>query len=270
MATRIEKILQQVRVVLADKTAERWPDEDLLLMLDEGHKDICRQSQILTAVQEVPLVMGNAYFPLPSDCWMLTRVVYDGFVLPFVTHEELDSRYPVANAYSRTGTTSISSTDWQQVEGAPEAIIFNHSNMEESKVFPIPDERINIGTTFNSPLGVVVGPNVSTPFGIVTEDIATDLGIVTGENKPLLCYYIKNPDDIETVYNNLATPLMFDTALKYYVIGNAFLTDLDQEYQAKGLQQLGFYNRDLELAQRSSARDNARAGANRTTYRRGA
>lgn len=265
MTTRIEKILKQARVVLADKAAERWPDEDLLLMLDEGHKDICRQSQILTAVQEVPLVIGDARFSLPSDCWMLTRAVYEGFVLPFVTHEELDSRYPIANSYSRTG----SSTDWQQDEGTPEAIVFNHSNMEESKVYPIPDDKVKEGTVFSSPLGVVVAPDVTSPFGIVTDGAATDLGIVVGENKPLLCYYIKNPDDIETVFDDLTSPLMFDTALKYYVIGSAFLTDLDQEYQAKGLQQLGFYNRDLELAQRSSSRDNVRAGANRTMYRRG-
>lgn len=270
MATRIEQILTHARLVLADKESQRWTNEDLLLLLDEGHKDICRHSEILTGVQEVSLTPGSAYFTLPVDCWMLTRIAYLDYVLPFITHEQLDSRYPISNYVA--ASSSHLSVDWQQDEGTPEALIFDRTNVGEGKLYPIPDNTIRADTTFSSDFGLVASSSdafLSNPFGVITAAVTQDFGVVVDELSPILCYYVKNPAAIDSIYDNLATPAMFDTALKYYVIGNAFMMDLDQEYQAKGVQQLGYYNRELELAQRSASRDNARAAANTTSYRRG-
>ena len=99
----------------------------------------------------------------------------------------------------------------------------------------------------------------ASPFGLLT-----DLAIAPS----IVCQYIKIPDDIESVTDELALPRMYDTALKYYVTAQAFLTDLNEEYQAKGAQQLSFYTRELELAMKSAQRDNQRAASSRTTYRR--
>jgi hypothetical protein len=270
--TRIEQILTRARTVLADKLAERWTDDDLLLLLDEGHKDLCQQAKILKARANVPLVFGSPYFSLPEDCWQLTRVTYDNTVIPFVTHTELDNAHGTNSRASRHTFNSSLAYDWQTDTGEPEAVIYDRRNMTEGKVYPIPKLQ-PIATLFGVAAAVEDG-SVIPVFGVTTETSAGDInpfGVLTDYAiAPVLdCYYLQIPATLTEVTDDLVTPAMFDTALKYYVIGNAFLMDIAEEYQAKGLQQLGFYTRDLDLATKSSAGDHQQAAASRTTYRTG-
>lgn len=275
--TRIERILKNARLVLADKNADRWSDDDLLSILDEGHKDLCQHSKILKARAEVTLVFGSPYFDLPEDCWQLTRATYDNSFLPFVTYAQLDQAYVNNDSSWRTQQPISGPTlDWQTDTGKPEAIVYDRRNMTEGRIYPIPDENDTDQATFSSPYGVTTSvedgtvvpvfgfaddaPGASQVFGTLTDYI---------DAPEIICYYLQIPADLELVTDSLVTPIMFDTALKYYVIGNAFLIDIAEEYQAKGLQQLGFYNRELELANKTSAMDHQRAAASRTTYRTG-
>lgn len=261
--TRIEKILKNARMVLADKDSERWTDEDLLSILDEGHKDLCQHSQILKGRVVLPLSPGNPYFVLPENCWMLTRVTYDNEVLPFVTHTQMDGRKHPSFSGSRPTIDSV--IDWETETGEPEAIIYDRRNMNEARVYPIP-EADETTEAFSSVFGVVTAiddPATSAPnqpMGVAVEEDGTP---------SLKCYYLQKPEDIIDITDELATPMMFDTALKYYVIGNAFLMDIAEEYQAKGLQQLGFYNRELELANKTTKVDHVQGAAGRTMYRTG-
>jgi len=264
-------------MVLADKNADRWTDEDLLSILDEGHKDLCQHSEILKARVEVPLVFDTSFFPLPDDCWQLTRVTHDNSFMPFVTYTQLDQAYVNNDSSWRTQQPISGPTiDWQTDTGQPEAIIYDRRNMTEGKVYPIPALADTAAATFSSPYGVttgVVGGTVTPIFGLADDNlnISSPFGLLTDYaiEPSLTCYYLQIPGELTAVTDDLATPIMFDTALKYYVIGNAFLIDLAEEYQAKGLQQLGFYNRELELADKTSSRDHQRAAATRTTYRTG-
>lgn len=295
MATRIEKILKSARVTLADKQGERWTDADLISILDEGHKDLCRQTQILNGRADITLTIGDAYFTLPDDCWMLTRVTYEDKVLPLISHNDLD-----INTLARLNIdfgNQVAAGNWEAVEGLPQAIIYDKRNLLEGKIFPIPSAEISefdydfirpedrpiefAGDELYGTVTSIDKPeySLSSDFGVTTdlfdpsikvEDFESDFGLVTGiseVNAVLKCYYVANPADLVDINSELATPYMFDTALKFYLVGHAFLNDLNQEYQQKGAQQLQFYQRELDIADKTSVRSGTRAGQFETNYR---
>lgn len=288
---RIERILKQSRITLADKNAERWSDEDLLSILSEGHRDLCLHSSILTGKYDLYLEVGEQQYTLPDDVWELTRVTYGERVLPLVSHSDLDDQ--TLAKFNIDYGLDVAADNWEASTGSPCAILYDRRNVNELKVFPIPDESItdrdyeldltnpeqfygdgafgvvtSIGDyTFDSPFGCITGlydPRVS------KEVIDPVFGVVSSiqETSTILrCYYKKVPDHIEAVTDTLLTPPMFDTALKYYVIGHAFMNDLNQEYQAKGAQQLGFYDRELQMIKNTAKRSATQASQFTTPYR---
>jgi hypothetical protein len=90
MSTRIADILTRARDSLADPKKERWSDDRLLRLLDEGQKDFARQCKLLKTTSLQPVVPNQAEFTLPSDCWLITRVQYADKAITLMSHEALD------------------------------------------------------------------------------------------------------------------------------------------------------------------------------------
>lgn len=140
MATRVEKILANARITLADPKQERWDDPTLIAILNEAQIDFSQQTQMLHARIDVPIVIDNPYFTLPEDCWLLTRALYNNAVLPLVTHQELDTTSG-ARWYVDFGLPTAG-TDWESTKGEPQAIIYDRANMLEGKIYPIPNKPL--------------------------------------------------------------------------------------------------------------------------------
>lgn len=340
MVTRVEKILSNARLTLADPRKERWDDETLVAILNEAQIDFCQQTQMLHERVNVPIVIGNPYFTLPDDCWMLTRALYENSVLPLVTHRELDGidsdiRLPVAG------------TSWEVTKGEPQAIIYDRRNMLEGKIFPIPDtplkdtsynfvstpsetfyntqlygvvtsvqnedlldtygvvsalaslsEDTELETSYGVVSALTIADEVASPpkgFGILTditdytidttygtlvnisdEDIVDTIEDVYGFVDTIVeacsfltCYYLQNPSDLVDTTSELSIPQMYDTALKFYLCGQAFMNDIDTAYQQKGAAQMMIYERHVRNAKKDSSHAFTRAGQFETTYRRG-
>ena len=146
MATRVEKILSNARLTLADPRKERWDDDTLLAILNEAQIDFCQQTQMLHERVDVPIIIGNPYFSLPDDCWQLTRVLYDNSPLPLVTHHELDN-VTFSRRFVDFGLPTAGSR-WEVTKGEPQAIIYDRRNMLEGKIYPIPDRPLE-DTAYN-------------------------------------------------------------------------------------------------------------------------
>lgn len=140
MATRIEDILRNARLTLADPNQQRWDDATLIAILNEGLIDFCQQTQMLHERINVPITIGNPYFTLPDDCWMLTRVLYEDRPLPLVTHRELDE-ITMSRRYVDFGLPQ-GGPRWEVVTGEPRAIVYDRRNMLQGKVYPIPDRPL--------------------------------------------------------------------------------------------------------------------------------
>jgi hypothetical protein len=180
MATRVEKILSNARLTLADPKKERWDDDTLLAILNEAQVDFCQQTQMLHERIDVPIVIGNPYFTLPDDCWQLTRVLYDDSPLPLVTHHELDN-VTFSRRFVDFGLPTAGSR-WEVTTGEPQAIIYDRRNMLEGKIYPIPDQPLEdtaykfVGTpseTFNE----VQLYGVTTQ--VVSADLKDDYGVIS-------------------------------------------------------------------------------------------
>lgn len=267
MATRVEKILSNARLTLADPKKERWDDPTLIAILNEALVDFSQQTEMLHGRIDVPITIGDPYFDLPDDCWMLTRVLYDNSPLPIVSHQELDnvtfSRRFVDFGISTAGTR------WETTTGAPEAIIYDRRDMLQGKVYPIPGD---VFAAIEDVFGVI-SSNSSDTFGVTTDaeniELQNIFGVATDLTYFLTLYYLKNPTEIDSIDDTIDTPQMYDIALKFYVVGQALMNDLDAGYQQKGATQMLQYTNHVKRAKKASTRDFTRAGQFHTVYRRG-
>lgn len=179
MATRIEKILANARITLADPNQDRWDTPTLIAILNEAQIDFCQQTQMLHARIDVPIVIDNPYFALPEDCWLLTRALYKNAVLPLVTHQELDT---TSNSRFCTDFGVSVGTDWESTKGEPQAIIYDRANMLEGKIYPIPNKPLEETSYIFDAEGSDTFSEVEL-FGVTTlvvnADLLDDLGVVS-------------------------------------------------------------------------------------------
>ena len=266
MATRVERILSNARLTLADPNKERWDDQTLIAILNEAQIDFCQQTQMLHERINVPINAGDAYFDLPEDCWMLTRVLYNDSPLPLVSHKELDN-LTMSRGVSNFGN-SIAGSNWETTTGTPQAIVYDRRNMLQGKVYPIPKDSDVVENIYG-----VVSSNVSNLYGVTTAmegfDVEPIYGVAVDLAVFLTCYYLKNPAEIADITTEIDIPSMYDIALKFYVVGQALMNDIDTAYQQKGAAQMAIYERHIQIAKSSSARDFTRAGQFHTEYNNG-
>jgi len=302
MATRIENILLRARDTLADPQGERWSDSRLLRLVDEGQQDIAKHTKILKGQTSLPLVEGQAVYPLPDDLWLITRAAFNDCRIPLRSHAELDelSRNHTINAKdsyrSRTDFTSGSSC-WELDTGSTiEALLYDRRNVGEIRVYPIPDEGVATNSyTFETDdpefkgaelLGVtadITDYTFSSVYGVVTtlydpeveiENFVDTFGVLTGVNESeglVHVWYIKTPSiAITSIEDALEIPSMFDTALKHYVVSMAFDDDYDTRFAEKAQKAASLYERELGIVKETEASSGTRDSQTNTTAYRGA
>lgn len=380
--SRIDDILVRVRDSLADAGKQRWSDERLIRLIDEAQKDIARHSKLLKGQAEFSLSVGEAFYALPDDLWLLQRATFNDCEIPLTSYDQLDEqgRKEVVNdrdynAFERHRGYNVNYGDnygrvcWELTTASRiEYLVYDNRDLSEIRVYPIPDENIAESTytfqnagfldpviyeanspygvltdvpdadqlieelgvtvdadsilflitdpegcngvtlvddvTFDSPfgligeiedlvkdvgfhgdeqLGVVVGIDdytLDSVFGVTTdlfdpeiddEEFKSVFGVVTGVNESVAViriWYIRLPKVISLATDTLEIHSMFDTAIRYFVVGNAYLDDNDAAYRQKGTETLQMYERELDLAKTTSSRDGVSSPTNyRTSYR---
>ena len=305
MSTRIPKILLKTRDVLADPLEERWSKDRLIRLVDEAQKDISRHSKILKSETTLALAQGVSDYNLPNDVWLLNRAAFDSCVIPFLSHNNMDNKDFIAslsnsynnrdnNRYYAYSDISISSYTCWEVLTAPRisAIIYDNRNMDSIRVFPIPDESINsVEYTFENAgpiifdgdeyLGIVTDITDYTfdsIYGVVStlyepevvENYLSLLGTITNLTETtasVTLWYTRESTEITSEDSELEIPKVFDAAIRYFVIGQAFLDDIDTSFRERGVEFMTLYDRELELILNTSNKDGVAAQPNRTSYR---
>ena len=278
MTTRVADIITRARDTLADPKKERWSDDRLLRLLDEAQKDFARQTSLLKGYANIPLIPFTATYSLPEDCWRITRAHYAERHLRLVSHEAMDE--VDTSWYTRQG-------------GSIEALVFDQRNDSVIRCYPIPDTnsiaysytfeqssapeyagRFGVVTefgdyAFDSVFGITTGlsdPEITTEFFDTTYGVVTDVSESAGNIATL---YIRDPGRIKYITDELETSPRWDIALKHYVVGHAFLDDLDTAYQQRGSTSLALYDRELNLAQRTARSDSTAMQQYETSYNGG-
>lgn len=240
------EIIDRARDTLADPNEERWSRERLLRLLDEGQKSIARHFELLRDSFDVAVEVGEFKYSLPSNLWRINRVSTPNSVIEMLSYHEMDR-------HSANWATHTSSTI--------EAIVYDERNLHEIRVYPIPDENSSTESYLtDTDFGVTVsvdGVDASPAFGVISNasfelgyvaSLSSPFGVLTDINSTtvLTFLYTKDPEDLTSLSQQLSIPQMYDSALKNYVIGHAFLDDLDTQYQNKGMLHIKMYEREVD------------------------
>lgn len=305
MPTRIETILLRARDTLADPQGERWSDARLIRLLDEAQQDVAKHTKILKGETDIPMVEGQAIYTLPSDLWLLTRAAFNDCRIDFLSYAQLDERtraraIEANHTYTERRSYGVdfdfSSYCWETDTGPEvQAIVFDRRNMDEIRVYPIPNAAIATNSyTFitDNPefegaelLGVttdIAGYSFDTVFGVVTdlydpqveiENFLDIYGVLSGINESegvVHLWFIRMPSHVETIDDELELPAMFDTALKHYIVSNAFDDDYDTRFAEKAQKAAALYEREIGIIQETQSKDGVRSSQVHTTDYRGA
>lgn len=291
--SRVETILSRARATLADKNKQRWSDQDLLDLLDDGQKDIALHKKLLRTRAILVIPKLTAYVTLPTDLLRLTRVTLNGSKLPIVSHDQLDAYLDVgSDLVDRRGAEvfDIFEDGWEEHTGPrPRAMVFDRSNMGEIRVYPIIDGTAGTEypiTNADSPLdpnvGVVtaIGALTATmPYGVVTNIIVSGIdgfsatspyGVTTSISEStdvVILHYIRKPTAINTITSELEIDDSHDKALRFYVIAMALHSDLDVKNNVYAKDWYNLYQQELGLATEEAAMDATLATQYNTMYR---
>lgn len=136
--TRVERILLKVRDTLADQKKERWSDERLIRLLDEGQKDLCRRAKVLRTTAEFIIFDGKHTYEMPSDFLLLDKISINDVPIKLIGHQELDK----------------SIDKWELRTGAVTHAVFDKQLRGKVRLFPVPaynnGNRLRIQPSYSS------------------------------------------------------------------------------------------------------------------------
>lgn len=283
--SRISDILLLVRDSLADSSAQRWSDARLLRLLSEAQKDIARHTRVLRSSYTFSVLEGVSNYTLPDNIHVITRAASGDCEIPLITYDQLDEQY------RKIGTC------WETETGNTiEALVYDRRNMDDIRVFPIPDSGIADNTyTFENTgdltfvgddaLGITIGIDdytLTSLYGVAVdlydplislESFDTPYGVVssiTESNVQVTIWYTALAPAITSLDDTLTVPSMYDAAMRYYIIGTAFTDDNDAAFRQKGADAMAMYDRELNVAKNMVHNNGVRNAAARTTSYRSA
>jgi len=172
-------IILRARDTLADPTGDRWSDDRLLRLLDEGHKTICYRAKALRSYVEIVVNPDQANYSMPIDFLYLTKALYNGDNLKITSRESINS------------TTYIDSL------GTPTNIIVDKLNKGVVQLAPIPSfvENDPFDITKANILGIYYASEPQTISDL------TDILDLDDSYKPMLVKYVSGyalRDDMDT------------------------------------------------------------------------
>lgn len=176
--TAIE-IMTQARERLGDDKKHRWTENRLLTLVSQGHIDICKQSGCIRKEVYIPLVVDRAIYSLPSDCYDVKRVEFQGSLVDMYTRGDQDEQpKPIKGSFAVTK----SNINTDRIELLPPL-----EQLDDINTVVIGDTLTNTNVVVDPLLGV--GTEIDLPY-----DLNSDYGVITGisldvtNNEPSIGY----------------------------------------------------------------------------------
>ena len=227
--TRIESILLQVRDVLADHKKQRWSDEVLIRLLNEGLLNFILQARTLKLKAYIELENNTAVYDLSKYAISIDRVQY----------LEMDKM----------------NISWQIKEGSePELIVFDNQKQGVFRIYPIITQNALDNIEQNSLYGILIDINV-------IDDLfkLPSFGNVSYEGKKfIIVYYTGKPRivTIDSADEDIDLDTLYDQAMISYISGQALRFDADTLNRQFGAEQLSIYKSYVEQAKVKEAEAN--------------
>ena len=111
------------------------------------------------------------------------------------------------------------------------------------------------GLSQNSDYGVLTSLSQD---GITIENFNSEYGVTTEVTETfdsLTVYYLRKPKTIASIDDELDIDDIYDSAIKYYIVGKALRDDMDTQNRTVGNEELKFYDRELAEAIKDDVMD---------------
>ena len=246
------------RVVFQDATLpllsySQLDNKDSFWEVKKGTVEACvydKQNRGSIRLYPIPKDEVIINYTFSQDLW-LDEVVYEidqdyGVVISGALEDIIDTDYGIATDIIDTIGTDYGITI--DTNSSNYGLITYISTIEKGAVANDSTYGITVavdGYTLSDDVGVLT--DIQDEFG---ED-SFDFGILTEwyiNDTWLTVYYLKNPSTITKIEDTLEIDDIFDSAIKYYVVGKALRDDMDTQNRQVGNEELAFYERELNEA----------------------
>jgi len=209
-----KEVLTSVRALIGDTNSDKWSSPQTLDALNNALTELVRQTGLLKTTGTISINPDEQVYKLPEDCFYLTRAVYQGKNIPFISMEELDRTNP----------------SWFTEPPASELkyLVYDNLNQDEIMTYPalsaIAEPYVVTGT--NGPITDIAGVDNSTLYGAITDITDTSQHIITREDNygvltevfdpvsTIKIYYVKKP----TLLVSEVQDIEIDSIYKMYLV----------------------------------------------------
>ncbi len=226
--TTAAELLADVRPILADPSKQRWTDDRLLKLLNEGLLNLAINTKLFVAKKFITIADALINFDLSDIAVTITRIQYNETIVPFKTIQEMDEL----------------SSKWELDTGkTPSAIIISQQNRAWFRLYPIIEDLATLTTPLDmidSPYGPTIVVTHASPLLGTVSNIGNTSNIPPGDH--LIVYYSEKPAVLTAVGDTLITDDFANSALLHYVAGMAFRDNLDVQSSSMGDSELGLFS----------------------------
>ncbi|MGE4420527.1 MAG: hypothetical protein AB7D38_11965 [Sulfurimonas sp.] len=229
--SRIDSMITDIRIVIGDQSKQRWPDSDILHLINVGISNFNVHTSFLKRKMYIAIESNVAIYDLRQYAVCINRVQYNYKALQAMSTAQLDK-------------LSVNWTD--HVAEEPTAVIFDHLQQGILQIYPkVMEGTINVFEQ-NSPYGVVI--DIIPTDGLFmlpsVENIENEVDkflVVDFVKKPSVVTLTTSDDDMEL------TP-SYDEAIVNFASGKLLRSDRDATNRAFGNEQLALYEGFLKTA----------------------
>lgn len=223
-----QDVLKSARFILSDTAAQRWTDERLLALLNDGLTDIAKTTILFVDTTYVELVNGVADYDFSTFAQKIIRIEYEDKPLTLTSHNELDKRRP----------------DWQtQVGPKLKAYMLDKQREARVKFYPIPENQNNEVIDFGGSFGIITGVTY-TDLVLNVENTFGDLGAVA-EDGFVKVFYVRRHDKLTEITDELFVSDVAEEPLAHYVAGRALRDNQDTQNRTLGNEEINLYRQQL-------------------------
>lgn len=240
-----QSVLNKVRLILSDPSADRYSDASLLSLLNDAVRDFASDTKVAKDIFYIELDSGITTYDISAKVLEIDRVQYQGKVLPIVSNDYMDK---VNNG-------------WQLEDGEDvKTIVYDKTRRGVFRIYPrITSTDLVIDT--NSNYGILIEFDVShVPNYLTSEDLPFTA-------KYLTVYGISRPDEITTVNDVIDVDSQWENVLAHHVAGSALRLDQDSQNRAVGNEEIMLYANAVQNI-KTSVMQNFAEGDLEVTYRR--
>lgn len=220
-----KEIIKNARYTLSDLSADRWSDERLLELLNDGLSDISINTILLRETLLYPIADGVVDIDLSTLVTRVTRVEYLDKPLLFKSFDEMDREKP----------------EWQLEEGTiPKAIVYDEQKTGLYKLYPIVSTAYNPYIEYNSLFGIVT----EISYSDIAPIVANTIGDISGVTQAgmLKFYFVRTHPKVTDINQDVAIDNITRKMLVHFIAGFAFRDNQDSQNRALANEELGYYS----------------------------